>query len=181
MLGRQSGAETRVGNPGRSVSLAALGREEQPIPTRGQRKPMGTSTQTLATQASRIRAGLGTRSQKPMKGQARTSKTALSKAEKQAIVSRGGLGSKMQPVVAQAMKARLRSKFPQANKATTPTPAQQPTTPTARMASSRTGPAATNIQRALQGGGTTITQVALRKLSPFLQTGLKTRPVKPVI
>lgn len=43
------------------------------------------------------------------------------------------------------------------------------------------GPAAGSIQRALQGGGTTITQLALKKLSPFLQAGLRTRPVKPVI
>jgi len=43
------------------------------------------------------------------------------------------------------------------------------------------GPAAGNIQQALQGGGTTITQLGLRKLSPFLQAGLRTRPVKPVI
>lgn len=65
----------------------------------------------------------------------------------------------------------------QAPKRATPTTVQ----PTSSQTGKATKPGAGNIQQALQGGGTTITQVGLKKLAPFLRAGLRTSKVGPVI
>jgi hypothetical protein len=40
---------------------------------------------------------------------------------------------------------------------------------------------ASNIVRALQGGGTTLTKAVLGKITPFMRSGLKTSKVGPVL
>lgn len=73
------------------------------------------------------------------------------------------------------LTSRMRARLNQ------PTVRSQITAPQGAGAGKAPGPAGTNIQRALQGGGTTITQLGLKKLAPFLQAGLRTRKVGPVI
>lgn len=133
-----------------------------------------TSPETIATQKGRFVRPV------PSKGPARTSKTALPKAQKKAMVARGALGSKISP----EQEAKLRDRLAARKKAGEPT--SKPSGPAADSAAIPGNPLAqkqqaSNIVRALQGGGTTLTKAVLGKITPFMRSGLKTSKVGPVL
>lgn len=102
------------------------------------------------------------------------------KASQKARSSSGFAGLASREAGRRRMRAKAAAQTPskqQAPRRTTPVSVQPVSSKTGRA----TKPGAGNIQQALQGGGTTITQVGLKKLAPFLRAGLRTSKVGPVI
>ena len=194
-LARQAGIAANTGGtrPERSINLKRI-KDNVPVRSSSEidraisdkaQPKQATSPETLKTQASRV--GMPGNRTKPTKGSATTPATKLSKAAKQAIMAKGPeatrsrniFGTLKMPKDQQAAKkAELQKKFPKAQQAATGPAADSDAIPGNPLAQKQQ---ASNIVRALQGGGTTLTRAVLGKITPFMRSGLKTSKVGPVL
>lgn len=180
------GQMPRVGIGSRKVGMGSTGRSggrqpRAPISTVLGSIKRGTSDAQKAVPTTAASAPMSTTARRRLQGAA--FKVANRQRQAAALAASQAAAKPAQPAqstiqIADRPKvktARMRARAGQ------PTVSSQRRAPQGGGADRASGPAAGSIQRALQGGGTTITQLGLKKLSPFLQAGLRTRPVKPVI